>query len=87
MTVNPFRVTVEDAAIQGRDAVERQSRAERNPRLPVTRRRMGTPHRVADEDRKAYRVDNVRTRVLSPDEITLLLTSCPPTLALIAKTT
>jgi hypothetical protein len=36
---------------------------------------------------KPYRVDNVRTRVLSPDEITLLLTSCPPALALIARMT
>jgi integrase len=36
---------------------------------------------------KPYRVDNVRTRVLSPDEITLVLASCPPALALIARTT
>ena len=36
---------------------------------------------------KPYRVDNVRTRVLSPDEITLLLASCSPALALIARTT
>jgi integrase len=36
---------------------------------------------------KPYRVDNVRTRVLSPAEITLVLTSCPPALALIARMT
>ena len=36
---------------------------------------------------KPYRVDNVRMRVLSPDEIRLLLSSCPPALALIARTT
>ena len=36
---------------------------------------------------KPYRVDNVRMRVLSPDEITLLLDSCPPALGLIARTT
>ena len=36
---------------------------------------------------KQYRVDNVRMRVLSPDEITLVLESCPPALALIARTT
>ena len=36
---------------------------------------------------KPYRVDNVRMRVLAPDEITLLLASCPPVLALIARTT
>jgi integrase len=36
---------------------------------------------------KPYRVDNVRMRVLSPDEIQKLLESCPPALALIARTT
>jgi integrase len=36
---------------------------------------------------KPYRVDNVRMRVLSPDEITRLLESCPPALGLIAGTT
>jgi len=36
---------------------------------------------------KPYRVDNVRMRVLSSDEIRLLLDSCPPALALIARTT
>jgi hypothetical protein len=36
---------------------------------------------------KPYRVDNVRMRVLSADEIRLLLESCPPALALIARTT
>ena len=36
---------------------------------------------------KPYRVDNVRTRVLSPDEIKLLLESCPPALGLIARMT
>lgn len=36
---------------------------------------------------KPYRVDNVRMRVLSPDEITHLLESCPPALRLIARTT
>jgi integrase len=36
---------------------------------------------------KPYRVDNVRMRVLSPDEIKKLLESCPPALALISRTT
>ena len=36
---------------------------------------------------KPYRVDNVRMRVLSPDEIKLVLESCRPALQLIARTT
>jgi len=36
---------------------------------------------------KSSRVDNVRMRVLSPDEIRHLLESCPPALRLIARTT
>jgi integrase len=36
---------------------------------------------------KPYRVDNVRMRVLSPDEITHVLESCSPALHLIARTT
>jgi len=48
---------------------------------------VGTADRVADEPVKPYRVDNVRMRVLSPDEIKLLLDSCPPALGLIARTT
>jgi hypothetical protein len=36
---------------------------------------------------KPYRVDHVRMRVLSPDEITHLLESSPPALGLIARTT
>ena len=36
---------------------------------------------------KPYRVDNVRTRVLAPDEITHLLAACPTALGLIARTT
>jgi integrase len=36
---------------------------------------------------KPYRVDNVRMRVLSPDEIKRVLESCRPALQLIARTT
>jgi len=36
---------------------------------------------------KPYRVDNIRMRILSPAEIKLVLETCPPALALIARTT
>jgi integrase len=36
---------------------------------------------------KPYRVDNVRMRILSPEEIKLVLETCPTALALVARTT